>query len=114
MERCLWIKILITAAAGGAVGLGGYYAKQGTGAVIGAGVGGAIGWLLAPGCPVEDAVLPPAEEQPPVEVLPPAEPAPERRVRLPRLRRTASRTTTECPSQQVWSNTQNKCVWDIR
>lgn len=50
MERCLLIKLLITAGAGTAAGIGGFYAKQTTGAVIGAGVGGVLGWLLAPGC----------------------------------------------------------------
>lgn len=50
MERCMLIKLLVTAGAGAAAGVGGFYAKQMTGAVIGAGVGGVLGWLLAPGC----------------------------------------------------------------
>jgi hypothetical protein len=62
MENCLLTKILITAAAGGVAGLGGYYAKQGLGALIGVGVGGIAGYLLAPKCQESGLTV---ESQPP-------------------------------------------------
>ena len=97
MDRCLLIKLALAAGGAAAGGGGGYYAKGMTGAAVGAGVGGILGWLLAPGCSNRQFERSTSTYSP--VAIERAKIAPMFEARTP-----------ACPARQIWNAELNRCI----
>ena len=117
MERCLLVKLLVTAGAGTVAGIGGFYAKQMTGALVGAGIGGVLGWLFSPGCEKPALVAPSTTlarattSASPIKTFASRFTAPV----APIASQTALPSSTpECGAHEKWSPEWGRCVEIVR